>query len=347
MLTPRKIFIVVLSLSVLFLVLSQSLHVQVSASEDTSGPLRLAVQDKTARLFSVISSSGAPIGGWPFTIADQPVDTVYPALAFNNIDIFAQYMAVWQNDRPGYDDIYGQLISKSGELIGGWRSIAAGQDAERRYPDVAYNPNFNEYLVVWEHENSSTGALSIRGQRISMNGDKEGIEIEISGPGPSSGFKPVVAHAFSAGIYLVVWENHTQGGLSNDIRAQLVSNTGALIGVNFDVATGTTQYSHELPDVAYNRRMNEYLVVWQRFDKNANAGAGIYDIYAQVVRPDRSFGSTLQITYYTKSCTAPAVAAHPTATDKGQYLLVWQQHYSADDREIMGRFVYGDGNAAP
>jgi len=347
MITIRKISLVVLSLLAILIVLSLSIQMQASASEAPLDPRRLAVEEKTDRLFSVISSSGVPIGGWPFMIADQPVDTIYPALAFNNIDIFEQYMAVWQNDRPGYDDIYGQLISKSGELIGGWRAIAAGQDAERRYPDIAYNPNFNEYLVVWEHEDSSTGAFSIRGQRISMNGDKEGVEIEISESVLRSGFKPVVVHAFSAGIYLVVWENHTQGGLSNDIRAQLVSNTGALLGGNFDIATGTTQYSQELPDVAYNRRMNEYLVVWQRFDKNANAGAGIYDIYAQVVRPDNSFGKTIQIAYYTASCTAPAVATHPTATEKGQYLVVWQQNYTADNRDIMERFVFGDGNAAP
>ncbi len=256
-------------------------------------------------------------------------------------------MVVWQNDRPGFDDIYGQLISKSGTLIGGPRAIAAGQDAERRFPDISYSPNFNEYLVVWEHQDTNTNAFSIRGQRISMNGDKEGIEIIISELGPRSGYKPVVAHGYSAGIYLVVWENHTQGNVSNDIWAQFVSNDGSLIGTNFAVASGTWQYSHELPDVAYNRKMNEYLVVWQRFDKNANAGAGIYDIYARVVRPNASFGTPIQITYYSASCTAPAVAAQPTATEKGQYLLVWQQHYTADDRDIMGRFIYGDGNAAP
>ena len=345
MLTPKKISLVAVSILAVLIVLSVRSQKQVAASENELPAQRLEGPEKSTQLSSISSTSGTPIGGWPFLIADQPVDTVYPALAFNSI--YEQSMVVWQNDRPGFDDIYGQLISESGTLIGGARAIAAGQDSERRFPDIAYSPNFNEYLVVWEQEDANTGAFTIRGQRISMNGGKEGVEIIISEPGPRSGYKPVVAHGFSSGIFLVVWENHTQGNVANDIRAQLVSNDGSLIGTNFTVATGTWQYSHELPDIAYNRRMNEYLVVWQRFDVNANAGAGIYDIYAQVVRPNASFGNLIQITYYSASCTAPAVAAQPTATDKGQYLLVWQQHYTADDRDIMGRFVYGDGNAAP
>ncbi len=345
MLTSMKFSLAVVSLLTILLIFNPSTKTQVIASQDAPLPNRLAVQSKLARNLSISSTIGNPVGGWPFLIADQPVDTIHPALASNSI--YEQSMVVWQNDRPGFDDIYGQLISKSGEMIGGWRAIAVGQDAERRFPDIAYSPNFNEYLVVWEQEDAITGAFSIRGQRIAMNGDKEGLEIEISEPGPRSGFSPVVAHGFSAGIYLVVWENHTQGNVANDVRAQLVSNDGSLIGTNFTVATGSWQYSHEMPDVAYNRRMNEYLVVWQRLDVNANAGAGIYDIFAQIIRPNASFGNLIQITYYSVSCTAPAVAAQTTATEKGQYLLVWQQHYTADDRDVMGRFVYGDGNAAP
>ena len=63
MITIRKISLVVLSLLAILIVLSLSIQMQASASEAPLDPRRLAVEEKTDRLFSVISSSGVPIGG--------------------------------------------------------------------------------------------------------------------------------------------------------------------------------------------------------------------------------------------------------------------------------------------
>ena len=146
--------------------------------------------------------AGGPVGG-ELLIADQSVDAVYPALAHNTI--WDEYLAVWSNDRPGNDDIYAQLLDRQGAPSGNWRAIAAGTGAERRYPDVTYNPNWNEYLVVWEQENHASGRISIRGRRVSDSGQGVGPEITISASGPRTGTRPRVAHAFTSGTYLVVW----------------------------------------------------------------------------------------------------------------------------------------------
>lgn len=284
--------------------------------------------------------AGQPVGG-PFLIADQEeVDTVYPSVAHNTI--WDEYLVVWENDRPGFDDIYGQLVARYGALIGGWRAIAA-QGAERRYPDVAYSPNWNDYLVVWEHYDPGSGDYSIRGTRVDSSGQATGNEIIISEVGPYSGFRPRVAHSFTSGYYLVVWQHHTLGSPADDIRAQLVSNTGALSGGNFTIAQGTWQASHELPDLAYNRRSNEFLVAWQQLDSDT----GRYDIYARIVRPDGSMAPTpIEIDQSTRSCTMPVVGAIPTATAAGQYLVVWQDEYTAGDNDIWARIVYGNGSPA-
>ena len=94
-----------------------------------------------------VLAGGEPIEN-AFVVADQSVDTVHPAVAHNAI--FDEYLVAWYNDRPGYDDIYAQLLDGNGSKIGGWRSIAAGTGAERRFPDVDHSLNFNEFLVVWE-----------------------------------------------------------------------------------------------------------------------------------------------------------------------------------------------------
>lgn len=293
---------------------------------------------------SVDSIAAAPISAWPFLIGHEDnIEMVEPAVAYNSI--WDEFLVVWMNDRPGNDDIYAQYVSPSGMLVGGSRAYAAGQDAERRYPDVAYNPNFNEYLIVWEHEDHMTGYFSIRGQRIDLNGDKVGSEFVINQTGGAldNGFLPKVAHSFTSGKYLVVWENYTVGNLRTDIKGQLVNNDGSLDGSTFDIATGAGVYSHYDPDLAYNRRTNEFLVTWERTDTNVQ----ITDILARVVRPDQTMPAEFAIAYYTASTSNPAVAAIPTASANGRYLVVFELEYAPGDYDIMGRVVYGDGNLSP
>lgn len=290
----------------------------------------------------ISSSGGSPIAS-PFIVADQSVDTVHPAVAQNSI--FDQYLVVWYNDRPGYDDIYAQLLDGNGKLAGNWHPIAYGTGAERRFPDVAFSPNFNEYLVVWEQIDEATGGYSIRGQRVDNNGMPTGSEITIATPTTIGGtaMAPKVEHAFTAGKYLVVWQNHTQGNLSNDIFGQLVTNDGKLDGGSLVISQGTTGFSMGIPDLAYNRRMNEFLVTWDQLDKGAN----LNDVYARIVRPDHSMPPTkIEIARYTASSTNPTVAALPITQNDGQYLVAWELHYGANDKDILGRLVDGNHTVA-
>lgn len=290
----------------------------------------------------VSPSGGYPVGGL-FVIADQDIDTLNPAIAYNTI--FEQYLVVWYNDRPGYDDIYAQLLDKNGKKIGNWRAPAAGAGAERRNPDVYFNPNFNEYLIVWEHVDEATGAYSIRGQRVNSNVDKQGGEIIIGTPTTSGGTatKPRVVHAYSAGKYLVVWQNHTQGSLTDDIWGQLVINDGTLDGGRLTISQGTTGFIMETPDLAYNSKRNEFLVVWEQLD----TAASLYDVYARIVRPDKSMPpGTIEISRVTSSSTAPAVGALPLETTDGQYLVVYEVDYGGD-LNLIGRLVNGDGTLDP
>ena len=284
--------------------------------------------------------AGGPIGS-SFIIGDQapPVDTVYPSVAFNSIS--GDYLVVWQNDRPGFDDIYGQMVSGEGKLIGGWRAIAAGAGAERRSPDVAHNLNFNEYLVVWEHTNSGTGALSIRGQRVDDRGDRVENEFVISAPGPGTVHRPRVAHAFSAGSYLVVWERYVQGSPGSDIVGQMVSGDGSLWGAPIVIAQGTWQHTMGRPNLAYNRARNEFLVAW---NQEVNS-TGHTDIRARRVT---GAGAPLQppslvVTSYVQSSTSPSVAAIPQPMGKGRYLVAWEILWSTGNRHVYARIINGDG----
>jgi hypothetical protein len=310
-----------------------------------SGSLPTAGAESETDLYPIVlaTNSGNPLYR-PFVVADQSVDTISPAVAYNSI--FDYYLVVWNNDRPGYDDIYAQLLSADGRLLNNWHPVAAGTGAERRNPDVAYNPNWNEFLVVWEQIDEATGRMSIRGQRLDFSGVPTGNEIPIGTPTTNLGTAnyPHVEHSFTSGKYMVVWQNHTQGNLSNDILGELVINDGTLDGSNFIIALGTTGFSMGIPDLAYNRRMNEFLVVWDQLDKNAS----LNDVYARIVRPDKSMPpTTIEIARYTVSSTNPTVAALPLAATDGQYLVAWELQYAANDKDILGRLINGDGSLAP
>jgi hypothetical protein len=284
--------------------------------------------------------AGGPVGT-PFVIGDQPVDAVYPAVAHSSI--FDDYLVVWHRDHPGNDDdVYGQLVNPDGSLSGGRWAIAAGLGpAQRRHPDVTFNPNWNEYLVVWEQHDPNSGATSIRGRRVQSTGEPVGAEILISGPGPRSVSRPQVAHAFTSGTYLVVWENHTQGSVSNDVVGQVVGNDGSLMGANMTIAQGSWTASMERPDLAYNRTLNEFLVVWQQ-----DNGAGRYDVYGRKVTGGGVllFPESVEIARYTVSSTAPAVAAIPKPIGQGRYLVAWELQYTLGNKQIMARVVHGDGS---
>jgi hypothetical protein len=287
---------------------------------------------------SMVASFGTPIGH-SFIISNQSTEELDPAVAYNSQQ--REYLAVFWNDRPGNDDIRAERVSWDGKLLGGvW--VAAGVGTDRQYPDVAYNSARNEYLVVWQQYTAGGSESSIYGQRLSVptgsgNPQLQGGPISIA-PGGSfaSCFEPAVAYSSTSDKYLVVF---TYGWWPPyRIQGRVVLSDGSLPGSVFDVSSPTT-WSQERPDLAYNRRLNGYLVVWQQ-------KVGDYDIYARIVHPsgtpigpDSFIISSLPIWEE----TMPTVAAIPTATSLGEYLVVWESDDSTD-AAVRSQLVTGDGN---
>jgi hypothetical protein len=285
------------------------------------------------------ASGGSPIGGLFIIgdLGDQGVDAIESAVAYNTQR--QEYLVVWWNDRPGCDDIYGRRVSANGALIGSRFFITAGCPDERRYPDVTYNAQHNEYLVVWEQYDGSY--YSIRGRIVSETGGLTGGEITISsGSALKNCYTPAVAYASTSDKYLVVWERQVVANISRDIEAQVLTGTGALDGTNYLLAQGTWSYSYGSPDLSYNHRSNGYLVVWEQLDKSANRR----DIYGHLVHGSGTpTGADIEIYKETTHQSNPAVAALPIAPS-GQYLVVWE--YGTSSRAICSRVVASDGTPA-
>jgi hypothetical protein len=281
---------------------------------------------------SAVGASG-PVGS-DFAINLESPIQAHPAVAYNPER--QEYLVVWYNDRSLNDDIYAQRVAWNGRLLGPRFAVAWGAGVERRYPDVTYNPSRKQYLVVWEEYDGSR--VRIRGQRLTDTGQLVGPVIPISGgPALKNCFRPAAAYAVHQDGYLVVWWRHVQGNMATDIEGQALSTTGALLGSNVVIATGTWTISHEYPDVAYNRSRNEYLVAWQ-------AKTSDYDIYGRRVQGSGTpmGAGAFPIAATSKDEVHAAVAAIPTEPNYGKYLVAWQSPNLGQD--IYARRLKGDGS---
>ena len=285
-----------------------------------------------------------PVGNQLMISNETSLEELSPAVAYNSTR--REYLAVWYNDRPGNDDIRAQRMAWDGKLLGHpFYVSAAGEGIDRRYPRVAYNSISDQYLVVWEHQEISSG-YSILGRRVSGAGEVlDASDLEIRGAGINlyTPAKPAVAYAYTSDKYLVVWEETWHPlPINTSIVGQVVLATGALEGNLISISQDLGGYFRTNPDLAYNVERNEYLVAWEQLDPDANPE--LTDIYIRRVTGNGEllFPETTKIAFYTVSSTAPAVGAMPIQPD-GQYIVVFEQQYSADDWDIQGVLISPDG----
>jgi hypothetical protein len=275
--------------------------------------------------------AGEPIGG-SFNISNQTVYAIGPAVAYNPDR--EEYLVVWTNDRPGNDDIQAQRVSKAGRLVGPAFYISGGAGVERSHPDVTYNSQRGEYLVVWEHNPS---APEIHARPVAGLGGVTGSEETIASAGPIAPYHPVVAYASTSDKYLVVW--YEEGGGFTHVWGQVLHSDGSLSGSDFVISKDPGTQPRINPDVAYNRSRNEYLVVWQQLDPTSMNPD--YDIYGRRVQGNGTplFPQSIEIRRAGGDQSSPAVAGIPTEPGQGQYLVVMEDW--TDD--IIGQRVKGDG----
>jgi hypothetical protein len=282
-----------------------------------------------------------------FVIYFGPNPNVSPSVAYNSQR--QEYLVVWYNDRAGCDDIQARRVTWLGQPLGSdpFIFISAGCDDNRRYPDVAYNSQHDQYLVVWEHEDAS-GLDGIYGRRLSGAGQViDSSDIQIRSPGGLyTPAKPAVAYASTSDKYLVVWEEtwHPMP-ITHQIVGQVINDQGALEGGQIVISEATGSDQRQAPDLAYNRRRNEYLVAWQQYDSVAK----LYNIYARRVTGNGMplNPAAIEIARMTVSNRNPAVAALPSVEPDGEYLVVWEMDYAPGDKDILGLRVDPDGNVVP
>ena len=288
--------------------------------------------------------------------ANPDYDALDPAVAYNSTD--NQYLIVWEGDDTsgslvdGELEIWARRMSASAALLGvQLRMSDMGGTGDANYdardPDVAYNSTDNQYLIVWEGDDTS-GSLAnnefeIWGQRVNAtlggvgSNDFRISDIGANGDATRDALDPAVAYNNTNNQYIVVWEGDDIADNAYDIFGQRLTATGGGVGANDFYLSNPSggpnnNYDALNPAVAYDRANNEYLVVWQ----DDELGVGEFEIWGQQV--NAATGAQIGVdtrlsdmgpdgdAHY--DAQIPAVAY--SSARNNQYLIVWSGDNSTD-----------------
>jgi len=250
-----------------------------------------------------------------------------PAVAYNSDA--DEYLVVYENWwAGGLRDIAAQRVRASDGALQSWRNIATGTGELRTYPDVAYDPAQNYYLIAYTYQSSAGADGDIFGKVTSWNMGYLSNEIQIIN---NTNLQDDVALAASENEYLAVWQDGPSTSWRT-IYGRRISGDGSLPSNPFLIAEHTNKVL-AAPAVGYGAGYG-YLVTWE-YDTQATSD---YDIYARYVMPgqDQAAGEEFAIDDGDAAQRNPAVACNSI----GDCLLVEQDNYGVTDYEIRGRFVW-------
>ena len=272
-------------------------------------------------IFSSGPAHGERAGGRELSVSQAPV-TEHIRITYNSVqdgaaavaynNVRDEFLVVWMQDTgSGNYGIYAQRVSSAGSLIS--TAIAVDTVGYNEYPDVAYDPWSDQYLVVYDYY-YATDDTDIYGQLVLGDGILLGspqlIDVSL---GLQVGAH--VAYNSQDHEYLVVYASETGTGTSQyTVAGRRVGSDGVPIGTAPTTIAGT--YS-TWPDVAYNAALNQYLVAYQQLE---SGGGGARDIYARrVTNTLQMIENEFGVCVRSYSQVTPAVAAGPN-----EYLIAWE-----------------------
>ena len=228
-----------------------------------------------------------------------------PSIAFNNNDSNDDFMIVWQEGNLGDWSIYGHRTTPTSPYSGVGSRIEIAlttltpiKDEAFSAPDVTYNLNMNEYLVVfdyWTNDSSHTTGSDILGRRIFNNGSGPAslpyIPIDA---GECDQTRPAIAtyRLTTNRPYIVIYQDDYISSNTCDTETNIggmyLDNNGNSTLIYFSVsATSQTREAH--PDITASEALGAYIITWTK-----NSGTNL-DVFLRHVDPNTGIADTPQL----------------------------------------------------
>ena len=322
----------------------------------------------------IVAADGSPVGGVirisdMGTAGDPLQDAKSVRIAYNPTS--DEFLVVWFGDHEldglgvNEDEVWGRRIRGDGGFAGDqFRISAMGPDGNATYegvePDVVYNPNLGQYVVVWAGDRPAVGAGEdeIWAKRLAADGTavdaaaKRVTTIGNEGNATHDARRPAIAYDGDLNQYMVVFEGDPLNNQWEIFGQRLGQGLGEIGADDFGVSevNGVNRVA-AFPDIAYSPVAKRFFTVW---DANPIA-QDEFEIYGEFRNGD---GTVAGSGDFRISTTGPdgndAYAArlpHVTANDRAdEYLVSW---VGADDqpglvpmeRERFAQRYTGDGVA--
>lgn len=221
-----------------------------------------------------VSATGQRIGRERRITRGQTETVFKPDVAYNPAS--NEYLVVWQDQGQSrtITRIYGQRVSATGTRIGPYFPISAGPPSSDRddEPKVTYNRRERQYLVVFTSIRPDDTVIGVWGQLVSARGSLIGSEFMISDQNTSNvPNAPVmtagsgrVAYNRTANQYLVIWDQNLYfpDHYRRTVRGRVLSSSGSPLGDVLEFARWPYDSWLGGGGVAWNRRANRFMVVW-------------------------------------------------------------------------------------
>lgn len=205
----------------------------------------------------------------PFLIAQgSSINLMYPKVAWNSHR--NEYMVVWHAEHATSGALLGigrGHLGADGFLISSAAYITSSSSPG--FPDIAYNPAADQFVVVWAQVGSSS--VDIYGGKLSRDGTLLGSVFAIGADAKEEQFPAIATNEQNR--YLVVWQRKWETN-DWDIYGQFLNGSAGPVGANipFDFSI----WNESRPAVAVNGATREYLIVYQ---KTTLVGDGIWGKY--------------------------------------------------------------------
>ena len=259
---------------------------------------------------------------------DKSGEQVNPTVAYNSQA--DEYLVVYENRWGTSKDIDAQRVRASDGTLLSWRNIETGPGQLRSFPDVAYSPGNNYYLIAYRYQPSSlSDPGDILGKVASWNLGDLSAEIEICSNANNQNF---VSLAGSSDEFLAAWEDSPSTS-TTEIYARRIDSDGTPLGPSggFWIAGGPGS-SEGSPYVA-SGAASGYMIVWYRF-----VGGSNFDVFSRFVLKgsDSAFNSEFALDNDIAAQWDPVAAC----SRFGDCLMVEADNNSAGgDFESRGRLV--------
>lgn len=248
-----------------------SSHQRVSSiAMDRTGVICIAWEDERSGetdIYRVVLDTSGRMPGPNLRLNDDPgrASQFYTAVAGGS----GRFLAVWNDNRQGGYDIYGQFMDGSGNPLGGNFRVNSDTSAFQWYPYAAMDSS-NRATVVWMDTREGAGFL-LYGRRFNADGNPAGPEFRIGDVASEQAYASVAMN--NPGRAVAAWMDNREGG-RHQIYCQLFGPDGAPVGSNFRVNTDSGNAYHGYPACAIADN-GQFVVSWE---DTRNGG---YDVYMQ------------------------------------------------------------------